>query len=125
MYNNRAVRYTRNATFACATLMNAQAALANDNAEAFMTSETVMREMPAGDRFLYVTGILEGLAYARLVRDTEARGERDNSGMNCIYRWFYESDGQTFQLIQAAFDRFPDHFPNTIIAVLISRECGE
>lgn len=125
MYNNRAVKYTRNATFACATLLNAQAALASDNAESFMTAETVMREMPIDERFSYVAGIVEGFAYRRLERDTNIAGERDVSGMACLNQWFYSGDGRTFQLIEAAFEQHPEHFPATIISVLAERECGE
>lgn len=125
MYNNRAVKYTRNAAFACATLMNAQAALANDNAGTLMTAETIMREMPIGDRYTYVSGIVEGLAYARLVQDTRALGENDQSGMNCIYRWYFEDVGQTHMTVEQAFRQYPEHFPATIVSVLINRECGE
>lgn len=111
--------------FASAVAFDAPHAVANNNDRTLMTAETIMREMEADERFLFVTGILEGLAYARLEKDTEAAGQRNNTGMNCIYDWFYGSDGRTFQLIQAAFDRYPDHFPNTIVAVLINRECGD
>ncbi|MEO0384565.1 MAG: hypothetical protein AAF234_13540 [Pseudomonadota bacterium] len=125
MSNGEVKRMVRGAALAGATLLCAPYAVANDHGHTLMTADTIMREMQADERFLFVTGILEGLAYARLEKDTEAAGQRDNSGMNCIYDWFYQSDGRTFQLIQAAFDRYPEHFPNTIVAVLINRECGE
>lgn len=125
MCSNNAVKILRNTAFAGATLLGAQPATANDNAESFMTAETIMREMTVDERFLYVSGIVEGFAYRRLESDTAATGAHDESGMACINQWFYRSGVEPFQLIQAAFNQYPEHFPSTIVSVLINRECGE
>lgn len=125
MSGGQTVTFFRNATFAGVALLSAQSAVANDNGRTLMTAETIMREMPIDDRYIYVSGIVEGLAYARLVSDTRASGETDQSGMDCIYRWYFEDVGQTHMQIEQAFRQYPEHFPNIIVSVMINRECGE
>ncbi len=125
MRSSQKKRAVCSAVLAGATILSAPHAVANDDGHTLMTAETIMREMPVRDRFIYVSGIVEGLAYARLVRDTEVQGEADQSGMDCIYRWYFESEGQTHMLIEQAFRQYPEHFPNTLVSVLINRECGE
>ncbi|MFN3171230.1 MAG: hypothetical protein ACE37E_11115 [Hyphomicrobiales bacterium] len=121
----KTVKTLGNAALAGSTLFGAQYAFANDNGETLMTAETIMREMPVRDRYIYVSGIVEGLAYARLVKDSQTTGERDNSGMNCIYEWYFADDGETHMQIEQAFRQYPAHFPNIIVSVMINRECGE
>lgn len=125
MSGGRAVTILRNTALASATLFGAQSGVANDNGGSLMTAETIMSEMPVRDRFIYVSGIVEGFAHRRLEDDTLQSGERDVSGMACIHQWFYDDDDRAFQLIQVAFDQYPQHFPATIISVVLARECGE
>lgn len=83
------------------------------------TAGTVITTMKPEDRYPFISGIVEGLAYARFVAD----GKTEAPGMACIYRWFYEEDG-TVDNIFAAFARFPDHLPGAVVGALITRRCG-
>ncbi len=78
-----------------------------------------MTEMEQSDRFPFVAGIVEGLAYARYVSDGQ-----QTEGMGCIYDWFYETEGRIMQVYEA-FEAFPDHLPGTVVAALVKRDCGE
>ena len=90
-----------------------------------MTAGLIMKEMPTRERAAYVMGIVEGLAYARFRKDTIATGANDNTGMQCIYNWFYKDTSTSFDRIEAAFKKYPEHFPSTLLATMIKKECGE
>lgn len=83
------------------------------------TAGAVINNMEPAERYVFVAGIVEGLAYARFVAD----GKEEQPGMACIYTWFYEEDG-TADTIFAAFAKFPDHLPGAVTAALAQRRCG-
>lgn len=78
-----------------------------------------MQRLSSEQRFIYVSGIVEGLAFARYQRDG-----KDATGMDCLYRWFYGS-GEAAAKVDAAFTQFPDYTPGAVVAVLANRECGQ
>lgn len=82
------------------------------------TAGVVMTKMEATKRFSFVAGVVEGLAYSRYIRD-----DKKAEGMSCIYDWFYK-EPKTIDVIYAAFDRYPDHFPGAVVAALANRKCG-
>lgn len=84
-----------------------------------LTAGFVASEMETGHRFAYLSGVVEGLAYARFVAD----GRQESPGMACIYGWFY-GDENAAATILAAFERFPDHLPGAVIGALVQRRCG-
>jgi hypothetical protein len=84
------------------------------------TAGFVMENMDRPERYTYVSGIIEGLAYARYVAD----GKQAGLGMRCIYEWFYDDSTHRQETIYAAFERFPDHTPGAIVAALAEQECG-
>ncbi|WP_299500463.1 hypothetical protein [uncultured Roseobacter sp.] len=76
-------------------------------------------EMEPNARFPFISGIVEGLAQARVRSDG---GDTKMTG--CIYHWFYEED-KSYDNILAAFARFQDRAPGAIVDALIRRRCGE
>lgn len=78
-----------------------------------------MEKMQAGDRYPYIAGVIEGLAYARYERDG-----KKIEGMECIYDWFYEKP-ETINLIYAAFGRYSEFTPGAIIGALVNKSCGD
>lgn len=78
----------------------------------------VALEMDASDRYSFVSGIVQGLAFVERVAD-----QATADGANCIYGWFYEEDG-TMDTIMAAFAKFQDRDPAAVISALIQRRCG-
>lgn len=95
------------------------------NADTAMTAGVVMKEMPVRERSAYVMGIVEGLAYARFRQDTVAAGSKTETGSACIYDWFYKDASASFDRIEAAFKKYPEHFPSTLLVAMIKKECGE
>lgn len=82
-----------------------------------------MQKMKSEERFPYIAGVVEGLAYARYLRDG-----KQPAGMTCIYDWFYKGkDGKSsddnITTIYAAFGRYPDYPPAAIVEVLLDKAC--
>lgn len=92
-------------------------ASASAHGQTELTAGVVMEEMEAAERYTYIAGIIEGLAYARYVRDGQ-----DAAGMECIYGWFYDQDGAVEQ-IYVAFQEFPEYLPGAVTSVLLNRVC--
>lgn len=90
-----------------------QPALAGD-----MNAGAVEAQMDAATRYAFMSGVAEGLAYSRYVRDG-----KQGPGMGCIYAWFY-ADG-TAAKVDEAFKRFPDYMPAPIMLAMAQKECGE
>lgn len=78
-----------------------------------------MQEMDPEQRYTFVAGIIEGLAYARFESDGN-----QTDGMGCIYDWFYEDEGNLNRIYQS-FEHFSDHLPGAVVAALVKRDCGE
>lgn len=85
------------------------------------TAGDVVNKMEPTHQTGYLAGIVEGLAFARWVKD-----KPDKTGMKCIYDWYYESDTKTrFNRVRAWLERHPDKPPGALMYVLIKKECGE
>lgn len=82
------------------------------------TAQKVMTEMTTAQRYSFVAGVVEGLAYARYSNDNKS-----TSGMECIYDWFYK-EPQTDMLIYTAFEKYPTYPPGAIIASLLKKKCN-
>jgi len=87
-------------------------------AQTTMTAGVVMEKMPQSDRYPFVAGIIEGLAYARYMKDN-----KQVTGMGCIYDWFYKKQNRVQDVYQA-FNRFKEHMPGAIVAAMVAKECG-
>ncbi|MVA97968.1 hypothetical protein GN330_12005 [Nitratireductor sp. CAU 1489] len=90
-----------------------------------MTAGVVMEKMKPKELYSYVYGIVEGMAYARFRKDTVAAGAKTETGMTCIYNWFFSGNGKSYADITAAFRKYPEHGPPVIVAALIKKKCGE
>lgn len=69
--------------------------------------------------------LVEGLAYARFRKDTLATGSKDETGMKCIYGWFFAKQESVISDVEAAFSKYADHIPAVIAATMLKKECGE
>lgn len=83
-----------------------------------MTAGVVAERMSPTDFFTYTTGIIEGLAIARLQADNN-----QPEGMGCVYDWFYDDPQTRVDQLLVAFARFPDYPPAAVVSVMVQREC--
>jgi hypothetical protein len=82
------------------------------------TAGTVMQKMSAQERYPYLAGVVEGLAFSRYMQDG-----KKTDGMKCIYDWFYDKP-DNLNLIYAAMGKYPSFTPGAIIGALVKKDCG-
>lgn len=87
---------------------------------AALTADDVMNKMSEDQRFGYISGIVDGLAFARWQQD-----KPDNAGTQCIYDWYYGGDGAAGQQILRQFEARPERHADVLIYALIKGQCGE
>ena len=102
----------------------ASIAIANDNDGTPLTGKLMMEKLSNEEFTWFVTGMVEGLAYARFRKDTLAAGERAESGMKCIRTWFRD-DPRIILRIEDAFRKYDSYAPWVVLGVMIKKECGE
>lgn len=89
------------------------------SAQNYMTAGSLDENMSVEQKNAYLSGVVEGLAYARFLKD-----EKDETGMGCIYQWYYDGEN-TLPKILDAFDRYPDHTVGPILWSMSKQVCGE
>lgn len=80
----------------------------------------VLDEMDTNQTNAYLSGVVEGLAYARYINDNR----QPELGMKCILDWYYNG-GKTASKLVRALNHFKDHSANAVVGVLAKKECGE
>jgi len=117
-------RITRNIKARISTFMLAVIVGASPSYAAGVTAGDILREMPDREFIVYISGMVEGFAYSRFRKDTLEAGERTETGMECIYDWFFNNPGVTLT-IEDAFQQHSEHGPSTVLGAMLKQECGE
>jgi len=85
-----------------------------------LNAGAVMSKMNTDQRFSYVSGVIEGLAYSRWQRD-----KPDETGMKCIHNWYYQDKAKRWEsTIIPVFERYKDKSVGAILYVLTKKKCG-
>ena len=84
-----------------------------------LTAGDVLNKMNTDQRYGYIAGVVEGLAYSRWLKD-----KPQNEGMKCIYDWYYGKPGKNWERINSWLTRHPDKPVGALLYVLIKKECG-
>ncbi len=85
------------------------------------TAGDVLTKMESGESASYIAGVIEGLAFARWIKD-----KPDGTGMKCIYDWKYgEGALDNTKKLQAWLRRNPDQRVGHLAYTLIIQDCGE
>lgn len=87
-------------------------------AEGDLNAGYVVQQMNPDDRYPYVMGIVEGISFARYMRD----GKKVD-GMRCIYEWAMREG--TVLKVYEAFAAFPEYAPAAVVTSMAEKECGE
>ena len=90
-----------------------------------MTAGTIMKEMGTRERSTYIMGLVDGMAYARFRSDTAKASQKSEAGMNCIIDTLYKDMTAGLDRIEAAFEKYPDYLPSTVVGAIMKKECGE
>lgn len=85
-----------------------------------LDAEFVLNGIAPEKRYVYVAGMIEGLAYSRFLRDRPNEG-----GMICIRGWLDNNAEENWEKIRFFFQRHPDKPPAVLLHVLIKKDCGE
>lgn len=80
----------------------------------------VLNGMTSDQQVSYIAGVIEGLAFARWLKD-----DRAMEGMRCIYNWAYEDTSKKWDQIEAFFAKHPERKAGPLVYILIKAECGE
>lgn len=83
------------------------------------TADEVVNKMTERERSTYLAGIVDGFTQARWVKD-----KPDQSGMKCIFNWYYKGGNSTQANIEKWFSRHLTKEANGLLYVLVKRECG-
>lgn len=80
----------------------------------------VLKKMEVEQRYSYVAGVIEGLAFSRWLQD-----KPDDTGLKCIYDWYYkDGDNTNWKNVATVFEKYPNQKVGTILHALIKRDCG-
>lgn len=88
------------------------------------TAGVIVKEMPSKEFVTFVTGMVEGMAYARFRKDTLAAGQKVETGSQCIRNWYHRDTGIILK-IEDAFRKYADYAPWVVLGVMVKNECGE
>nr|WP_319390397.1 hypothetical protein [uncultured Cohaesibacter sp.] len=103
------------AILAALAMVSANAANATD-----FNAGVVMKKMNAEQRKWYVSGVVDGLAYARFLQDKPSE-----VGMQCIYDWYFNDNEKLWNnTLIPTFERYSDKPVTAIIHVLSQKKCG-
>lgn len=80
----------------------------------------VMKEMTVKERVGYVNGIVDGLAYARFLRDRP-----DDTSYLCVVNWYGTDTKKKWTLIRTWLKRNPDKPVPVLLHLVIRKACGE
>lgn len=89
-----------------------------------MTGKVMLERMPSKEFEAFVTGMVEGMAYARFRKDTLATGKRSQDGMNCILSWYHDNP-KNFLVVIDAIRQHEQHTAWVVLGSLLKKECGE
>ena len=120
MFAKNALKLTTYSSFSAMILASVAFLAGGKDADA-LTAKEMTDNMSNDAQFAYISGVVDGLAFARWLADG-----KEDTGMACIYDW-YLGDDQSARL-NAQLDWFeanPDQQVSTLMYALIREECGE
>ena len=85
-----------------------------------LNAGAVMNDMNSDQRVGYVSGVIEGLAYSRFIRDNP-----NETGMKCIYDWYYKDNAELWEsTLFPIFEKYKDRPVGVILYVLTEKACA-
>ncbi|MEM7069355.1 MAG: hypothetical protein AAF478_10775 [Pseudomonadota bacterium] len=85
-----------------------------------LTGEDILTKMETNGQVSYVSGILEGLGYARFLRDRP-----DKTGLVCINHWLIDDGMARWQIVKQWLEQHKEKSAAVIIYAMVSKDCGK
>jgi hypothetical protein len=79
----------------------------------------VLDKMESKQQHAYLAGVIEGLAFSRYALD-----KPDETGMKCIYDWFYERSEKNLSKMLTILASNKEKPVGVLLYVLTKRDCG-
>lgn len=85
-----------------------------------LTAGDVFSKLGKKQQYSYVAGVVEGLGYARFLRD-----KPNETGSTCIYNWFYKGGGERWDEIKKWFEKHNEKSAPTVLNAMVRKSCGK
>ena len=85
-----------------------------------LTSSDVLSKLSKDERYSYISGVVEGLGYARFVTEKPS-----TKGSNCIHDWFFDGGVSRWKEIKTWLEHHSEKTAATVIYAMVSKECGK
>lgn len=90
-----------------------------DKAQA-LTGEEILTKLDTDGQYHYISGVLQGLSYARFLKDRP-----DQTGTKCIATWLISGGVKKWELAKKWLKHHKDKPAGVIIYTMVSKECGK
>ncbi|MBL4761019.1 MAG: hypothetical protein JKY80_09305 [Mariprofundaceae bacterium] len=85
-----------------------------------LTGGEILSKLDTKAQTHYVSGILQGLGYARFLKD-----KSDLEGAKCIQAWLLKDGVARWQIVKQWLEHHKDKPAGVIIYTMVSKECGK
>lgn len=92
----------------------------NINEANALTGEEVLTQLDTQAQYHYVSGVLQGLGYARFLKD-----KPNQDGTKCIQQWLIEGGPERWAIVEQWLDYHKEKPAGVIIYAMVSKECGQ
>ena len=93
---------------------------ANINEANALTGGEILTKLDTDAQYHYVSGILQGLGYARFLRD-----KPNQAGIKCIQQWLSKDSTARWKIAEQWLEHHGGKPAGTIIYAMVSKECGK
>lgn len=105
--------------FAVIILSMGISSIQTDKAQA-LTGEEILTKLDTDGQYDYVSGVLQGLSYARFLKDRP-----DQTGAKCIATWLIRGRNRNWEIAEKWLKHHKEKPAGVIIYTMVSKECGK
>ena len=85
-----------------------------------LSGEDVLTKLDTDAQYHYVSGILQGLGYARFLQDRP-----DEKGLVCIQDWLIDGGVDRWEIAKQWLEHHKEKPTSVIIYAMVRQDCGE
>jgi len=84
-----------------------------------LTGDDILTKLDTDAQYQYITGVLEGLGYARFLKD-----KPDQTGIKCIQTWFNDNPTERWDIVKQWLEQHKEKPVGVIVYAMVSKDCG-